>query len=260
MEHVKNSIYIAVAMFTVICVLGVSFFIFANRFDSRNYITDEITSDVLAEPTIVEGKDISEEMNYEDVLSDLNSSYLSLETAVEEIRPVIRDLKSFYQKSEDASVCPDANKAFNSFSECYNDYRKLLQEIKTCTQTYESRYACLGDDVKSIILDPETANKDGLQIIADEENILDMYTVAKEKADKLFYEDYDLISRLGFAEAGALESADPEEHYAVWEVSYNRVKHEDFPNSLHDVIYQDNAYGCVSNRHLDKEAPDLVKK
>lgn len=258
MEHLQNSTHKATPILIAACVLGVSFFIYANRFGSKTYISDEIISEVVTKPITVEIEKVSEEMNYNDVLSDLNSSYLSLETAIEEIQPVIKDLKNFYQESEDALVCPDANKAFNSFSESYTHYRELLQEIKICTQTYESKYAYLGDDVKSIILDPETANENGLRIIADEQNILEMYTVAKEKADKLYVQDFDIITRVGFAEAGAKPSADPEEHYAVWGVIYNRVKDEDYPSTPYDVIYS-GAYACVSDGNIDKEAPELVK-
>ncbi|MDE5830619.1 MAG: cell wall hydrolase [Clostridia bacterium] len=256
MNRKNNGIRVVAFIIVATVILGTPSIVFAGRFDSSQYISDEPTVDKLLEPIIVEVEDVSEEMAYEDVLKELEDAYNSLNESIEEIQPIIKDLYAFYKDSEDSIVCRDANIAFNGFSESYKQYRELLLEIKVCTATYESRYDYLQN---SIILDPEVVNKEGYEIIADEENLSEMYRVAKEKADTLFDQDYDLMCRVGFAEAGAKPSADPKEHYAVWGVIDNRVKDNDYPNTTYDVIYS-GAYECVSNGSINKEAPELVKK
>lgn len=256
MQNVNNSTHMPISIITAIVVLGLLSFTFANRFDSSNYISDELTQDELLEPIVVEVEDIPEEIAYEDVLKELEDAYSTLNESTKEIQPIIKDLYGFYEESENSIVCRDANIAFNEFSESYKRYRELLREIKICTTTYESRYEYIQND---IILSPEIVNKEGNKIIEYEENLSEMYVVAKEKADRLFDENYDLMARVGFAEAGAKSSADPKEHYAVWGVIDNRIKDSDYPNTTHGVIYS-GAYDCVSNGNINKEPPELVKR
>lgn len=256
MEHLKPNMHLAVSIITAIIVFGTLSFIFADRFDSKNYISNELTQDELLEPIFVEVEDIPEEMAYEEVLKELEDTYNSLSKHTEEIQPIINNLYRFYEESENSIVCRDANIAFNEFSESYKRYRELLREIKLCTATYEDRYNYLQTN---IILSPDIVNKEGNEIIANEENLSEMYVVAKEKADRLYDEDYDLMCRVGFAEAGAKPSADPKEHYAVWGVIYNRVEDSRFPNTTYDVIYS-GAYACVSDGSINKKAPELVKE
>lgn len=63
-------------------------------------------------------------------------------------------------------------------------------------------------------------------------------------------EDVDLLAHVINGEAGA-EWCDEEMRYYVGSVVLNRVAHEEFPNTLEDVIYQEGQYGCVTDGHFD---------
>lgn len=64
------------------------------------------------------------------------------------------------------------------------------------------------------------------------------------------YEDYDLLTRLITAEAGAYWCSD-EMMYFVGSVALNRVNSNRFPNTLYEVIHQDGQYSCVGNKYFN---------
>ncbi len=65
-------------------------------------------------------------------------------------------------------------------------------------------------------------------------------------------QDFDLLSRLVYAEAGSDWCSD-EMQLMVANVVINRVNDHRFPNSIHDVIYQKGQYSCITNGMLNKE-------
>lgn len=67
--------------------------------------------------------------------------------------------------------------------------------------------------------------------------------------------ELDLLAHLINAEAGSDWCKDKMLYY-VGSVVLNRMKHKDFPNTMHDVIYQKGQYACVSNGHINKEPTD----
>lgn len=65
-------------------------------------------------------------------------------------------------------------------------------------------------------------------------------------------EELDLLSRLIYAEAGST-SCSSEARYLVGAVALNRVKSEEYPDNLWDVVYQDEPclqYACVKDGNL----------
>lgn len=74
-------------------------------------------------------------------------------------------------------------------------------------------------------------------------------------------EDFDLLSRLVEAEAGI----EPfEGKIAVANVILNRVESDDFPNTIHDVIYEAGQFQPVRNGHINKvpseDSKEAVRK
>lgn len=67
-------------------------------------------------------------------------------------------------------------------------------------------------------------------------------------------EDIYLLASGIYGEAGADFCSD-EMRYGVGSVIYNRVRHEEFPNSVHDVLYQPGQYGCIYN-HWFRQGPN----
>ena len=71
--------------------------------------------------------------------------------------------------------------------------------------------------------------------------------------------DIDLLARLITAEQGYSDGVDADDYelraYLVGSVVINRIKSKDFPNTLWDVIYQNDPiqYQCIENGHIYKE-------
>lgn len=67
--------------------------------------------------------------------------------------------------------------------------------------------------------------------------------------------ELDLLSRLIFAEAGS-GTCSSEMRYLVGAVALNRVKSQEYPDSLQGVIYQDKPclqYACVRDGHINNK-------
>lgn len=79
--------------------------------------------------------------------------------------------------------------------------------------------------------------------------------VVTEDVDVEFQKDLDLLARLIHAEAGSDTCSDNLQLY-VGSVALNRVMSEDYPDNLHDVIYQAGQYECVMNGSIDTPATD----
>lgn len=63
-------------------------------------------------------------------------------------------------------------------------------------------------------------------------------------------EDGRLLMKIAQAEAG---NQGTDGMYLVMSVVMNRVKSRSFPDTVHDVIYQEHQFSSVSNGHLDEE-------
>ena len=65
--------------------------------------------------------------------------------------------------------------------------------------------------------------------------------------------DVDLLARCITAEMGY--NKDDYVYYLSGSVVLNRMRSDDFPTNLYDVIYQPGQYECVTNHHIDRK-PD----
>ena len=75
----------------------------------------------------------------------------------------------------------------------------------------------------------------------------------EEKAPE---EDVDLLARCITAEMGYNKSEDV--YYYAGSVVINRMKSDDFPTDLVDVIYQKGQYQCTWNGHIEREPDELA--
>lgn len=66
--------------------------------------------------------------------------------------------------------------------------------------------------------------------------------------------EHDLLARLIRAEAGG-ESL--EGQIAVAQVVFNRLLSSEFPNNIHDVVYQKHQFEPTMNGHINKQATDV---
>lgn len=69
-------------------------------------------------------------------------------------------------------------------------------------------------------------------------------------------EDVDLLARLMTAEMGY--GASDYEYYLTGIVVWNRMKSDDFPDTLREVIYQPGQYQCVENGHIERDWDELA--
>lgn len=65
-------------------------------------------------------------------------------------------------------------------------------------------------------------------------------------------DEYYMLAHLINAEAGSTYCSDTLIYY-VGSVVLNRMKDEDFPNTMEEVIYQKGQYQCIKNGMYDKE-------
>lgn len=69
-------------------------------------------------------------------------------------------------------------------------------------------------------------------------------------------EDVDLLARCITAEMGYNKTEDV--YYYAGSVVINRMKSDDFPTDLVDVIYQKGQYQCTWNGHIEREPDELA--
>lgn len=74
--------------------------------------------------------------------------------------------------------------------------------------------------------------------------------------------DIDLLARLITAEVGYSQNYDPHDYedmcYLTGSVVLNRINHEDFPDTLREVIYQSGQYQCTWNGHIKRAYDDVA--
>ena len=100
------------------------------------------------------------------------------------------------------------------------------------------------------------------QITSDKDNdtipsTSETETEPETEADEPSYsaQDLDELSRIIYAEAGSYWIPDEIQKY-VGSVILNRVDHPQFPNNIHDVLYQSNQYGPVQRGTFETTVAD----
>lgn len=69
---------------------------------------------------------------------------------------------------------------------------------------------------------------------------------------ELTEEEYDLVARIGMLECGGEEDLGQQ---AVFEVIFNRVYHDKYPNNVIDVLSQKGQFATWKNRYIKRAAP-----
>ena len=95
----------------------------------------------------------------------------------------------------------------------------------------------------------------GICSILNEDYHLDEPLTVYEINENAPAEDVDILARLITAEMGY--DKEPEVYHLAGAVVWNRMKSDDFPDTLEEVIYQKGQYLCTWNGHIERE-PDPV--
>lgn len=85
-----------------------------------------------------------------------------------------------------------------------------------------------------------------------------LYSALNEPELTATEEEIDLLARMITAEQGY--GASETDYYMTGSVVLNRVASSNFPNTVYDVIYQNNPrqYQCVTNGHINREYDEVA--
>jgi len=183
-------------------------------------------------------------------LQELKKSYEEISTYFTEIITSKQEMIKLHSDVKNALVCSEANKYFNSLEKHYNIYNQKIQEVKNLILQYEKTYNTYFESLSNIpkfsssyeqkyekfVKEFEPDYKTIQEYKEEIENFESLYLEAKQIADKLFEEYFDLMCHIVNAEAGISICTSLERCY-VANVIENRIKSAKFPNTLYDVIY-----------------------
>jgi len=212
----------------------------------------------------------------EEDLLKLKNDYNGISTRLSEIEKLKIEIIEAYDDVCNAPVCSIANMHFNSLSESYDEYlqkvSKIKEELSLYKDTYNTylgmiskipKYLCLYQEqydsfVDSYKTDYENVLELQQKFNKDHEKLALVFIDAQKIADDFFEEYYDLMCHIVNAEAGLLICTSMERCY-VANVIENRIKSEDFPDTLYEVVYQFGQYAPTTNGLIDNEPSEMVK-
>lgn len=191
-------------------------------------------------------------------LEDLDAIYYEISVRVKALYPLQDKILEYYYKTLNAPVCSKANRFFNLMKEKYDTYLSLLSETEKYISIYEEKYNNFSFNidvtsaVKPVVIYDMTDS-----IFQYNELINSYYFEAKEFADNLFDEYFDLMCHIVNAEAGS-NKCTAQDHYYVANVIENRIEHPKFPNTIYDVVYSPGQYVPVENGSIKRTPTDIV--
>lgn len=221
----------------------------------------------LLRPAIPTDKDLNElQEGFEELLNYLDDNQVKKDEIVES-----------YAQVQNSPVCSIANRNFNLLATQYDDYMRQLSQIEGQIEKLENRYnryIQLLDNIPEFSMAlREERNSQFEEVIQplydkvctikstytlDRENVERMYNEAKQIADDMFYEYYDLMCHIVNAEAGSLKCTSMERCY-VANVIENRIKNPNFPNTIYSVVYAPNQYSPTWNGSIHLKPFEWVK-
>lgn len=269
-KRINNKIaYVNLAFLLLLCfILATCFIALIFNFKVNVEEIEEQTSNF-----VITAKQIS--LPTEEDFNELKESYNELLADFSELKALKEEIESLYSDVETAKVCSKANKYFNSLEDCFNSYQEKLNEIEGHISSYEEMYNSILNSIEEIPKCSHLYNENYNEFInsfastysyiheqnqlyiANKETICSLYINAKEIADTLFEEYFDLLSRLVTREAG---NCSAEEQSFVANVVENRIEDSRFPDNLYDVIYSPGQYAPVISGSINNPAYESVKQ
>lgn len=151
---------------------------------------------------------------------------------------------------------------FNTHTLAISDYETV--EPTEIVETYEPEMA---EDIPEVVVIEETPiEEEPIVEVVEPEDIQETEEVVIEepsvKEVKLSDEDVELIAKIAMAES---RGESEEGQRLVIDTILNRMDHERFPSTAHDVIYQKNQFSTANSRTLKrvtatKELCQLVRE
>ena len=169
-------------------------------------------------------------------------------------------------------VCSKANRSFNEMEEMFLSYQEQMLHIQEDFASYQKSYddnmelvaqipdfSKVYDKYHDIMERLKVESNSIYQVVqaSREEELSKLYEEAQKFVDDWVEQDFDLMCRIGNAEAGNCE---PMEICRVLNVIENRIASSRFPNTLREVIYDPGQYAPVSDGSLNKIPSEYVKE
>lgn len=224
--------------------------------DYQQIVQEEftVTAQKVTLPTKADFKEL-EELN-DEILSNIDNAQMLSE-----------QIRTLYDEVQNAIVCSTTNKYFNLLEENFNLYQEQVSIIQEQISLFEEKYTLCLDLISKIpkfsVLHEQMYNEfaekfeDKYEFILAQSKLypkekgefLNFYLESKQLANDLFEEYFDLMCHIVYAEAGICPEM---EQCYVANVIENRIKSEEFPNNIYDVIYSPNQYGPAGNGSINK--------
>lgn len=210
-------------------------------------------------------------------LQKLKMNYQEISSYFADIETLKQEITSLHNDVENALVCSDANRHFNSLAEYYATYQQKIDEVKALISSYTEKYDTYLDAILKIpqfssehdekyeefTSEFEADYKKAQKKLQDLEAIETLYLEAEQFADDWFEKDYDLMCRIVTQEAGICGTM---ERCYVANVLENRIKSSrypddpNYPNNLYGVVYDPGQYEPVMKGTIDNPPYESVKK
>lgn len=215
--------------------------------------------------------------SYEDQIS-LEEFNNTIVNAIQDTEVIKEEFFEIYNKVTTAKVCSIANRYFNSLQDIFNTYEEKVSEIQNYIQLYELQYSTCIDFLEEIPAYSSVSiqecnsflesykstypliceKKDSLFEVREE--LYSYYLDAKQIADDMFDEYYDLMCRIVYCEVGSPSYLSIERCWCA-NVIENRILDPDYPNTIYGVVYQPNQYEPVLSGSINRKKPsEQVKK
>lgn len=238
--------------------------------DYENYCRTSVLSD--ADITITTNTVV---IPAKENMLELKEDYTEISSRFAEIEDLRSTIIFLFEEVSNSPVCSIANRNFNLLSETYDTYKEKISEIQEYISLYEEKYQDYLDRILNIpkflpiyqekydefkklfLADYETVCAKKQDYNNDDELLYTFYIDAKQIADDLFEEYYDLMCHIVYAEAGNCSEM---EQCFVANVAENRVKDPNCPNTLYGVIYEPGQYEPVMNGSINKTPSKETKQ
>ena len=188
----------------------------------------------------------------------IEKTYAKLSTYFVDQGELKEQFETLYDQTMSAVICSDTNFYFNQLDEVYKEYSNNLEVIMQQIELYEQQYEAYKKLLANIPaplrsyrekmytqfseeIEPKYQEVCSLKetYLAQLKQLELLHTTAKELAENLYEEYHDPMSRLTTREAG---NCSVEEICIVARIVENRIYSPKFPNTLMEVIFQENQY------------------
>lgn len=156
-------------------------------------------------------------------------------------------------------------KSNKELTEYINNYETSVSSLSVDLRTVQEEYSIQKDEYDLLVEEKDSLQKDNKDLqeeyndLAKENEELKKELARQSTVISLTQDELNLLYKLVFCEVG---NEPVEAQIAVTNVIINRFNSDNFPNTVTEIIYQENQFSPVSDGSLSKceSVPDEVKE